>query len=149
MKEFFKPFAIGIYFLIIMFTLAAYWQPLKLEVYGGIGVVSYLAGFFFAIIGHYLSILYSIGVRNIKSTNTPVDFDIEFFNKKNSDRLWLTLFFAILFTFTAFRFWPEIFNGKEFTMWGGLVTGFSPDRVFRLLTKGLGDYVKPVIGNKD
>ena len=111
-------------------------EQLRMELYSTISIYVYIAAFFFAIVGHYFSLVYSVLMRNTASDKTPKKFQWEFFMEENLDRFWLGLFFAFLLCYICFRFSPDILN-VELSYPLALAIGYAPDRAFRIATKGI------------
>lgn len=91
-------------------------------------VPTYLAGFFFALIGLFIHFRIKVKKRNVNSSSTPKEFDFNFFVKDNI----IEVLFNVVLIFTAMRFCVE-FMGTDLTMYMSFLIGFSISKIINKL----------------
>ena len=94
------------------------------QVLGTTDLPTYLASFFFALIGAIVMTYFRLHNRDKHSANTPVNFNFMFFVKDNIGRFLI----GFLITFLAFRFAEEIMD-KPLNMWMALCAGAFNDEL--------------------
>jgi hypothetical protein len=95
---------------------------------GSVTPGEFIAGFIFALIGIFISLLIGTTNRNPLSERTPPRFSFVFLLSDNAIRIYKSIALTVLILFVSIRFSKE-FIGKEFTMFYALCLGLGLDTV--------------------